>query len=77
MVDNMNESGARVITIYSFFQYGLIYPFGGGVGAWEQSSLDALNMSGINYHDMRYFNLIYELRGGYGTRGSGFLVNTS
>jgi hypothetical protein len=54
----MNTSGHRLISIYAFYMYGLIYyPFGGGVGGWISNSIEALSLTGVNLEELRYFQV--------------------
>ena len=70
-----NTSGNRVISIYSSLNYGLHNFFGGGIGAWKHSSVEALNLTGINYSDLNYFRNALAERGGYFFRSSGYFMN--
>jgi hypothetical protein len=51
----LNESGFRMISVYSAYMYGILHPFGGGIGFWETTSLLALEQSGLNASDISYF----------------------
>lgn len=66
-----NESGFRLISIYGGYIYGLIHPFGGGIGSWPVTSLVALEMTGVDAFEI-YFYL--EINEGfyYPTRPSAF-----
>ena len=69
-----NESGHRLLTVYAFFKFGLFHPFGAGVGAWQIASVQALNETGIDITQFRYFII----RGDgdvISVRGSGVLSN--
>ena len=50
-----NESGNRLLALYSFFVSGFLNPFGFGVGSWPYSSMLALEQSGLDYQDFRFF----------------------
>lgn len=69
-----NTSGHRVISIFSSYTYGLLNPFGGGVGNWMNSSIDALNMTGIDLSDMNYFKR-YGDGEAVSIRASGYVTN--
>jgi hypothetical protein len=66
-----NESGFRLISIYGGYIYGLVHPFGGGIGSWPVTSLVALEMTGVEAFEI-YFYL--EINEGfyYPTRPSAF-----
>ena len=66
-----NESGFRLISIYGGYIYGLVHPFGGGIGSWPVTSLVALEMTGVDAFEI-YFYL--EINEGfyYPTRPSAF-----
>lgn len=51
----MNQSGFRLISVYSAYIYGIMNPFGGGIGFWETTSLLALEQSGFDAIDLSYF----------------------
>lgn len=70
----VNESGHRLLTIYAFFSYGFTHPFGGGVGMWPVSSIDAINQSGFNVDLLRYF-IVHGEGWVIAVRGSGFISN--
>ena len=63
LLDNINEikfllvnsSGHRLLSIYSSWLYSISYPFGGGIGNWMYSSVESLNLTGINLNDYSYF----------------------
>lgn len=59
-----NESGNRLLALYSFFLSGLHNPFGFGVGSWPYSSMIAVQESGLDYRDFRFFDV----------RGNGNLI---
>ena len=70
----VNESGHRLLTIYTFFQYGVSHPLGGGIGAWPITSMEAIKQSGIDIGMLRYFAIHGE---GWvvAVRGSGLVSN--
>jgi len=51
----LNASGFRFISISASFQYGFQEFFGGGIGNWQQSSIQALELTGLNSQDIAYF----------------------
>ena len=53
-----NESGNRLLAIYSFFVSGIKHPFGHGIGAWQYSSMLAVLESGLDYRDFRFFDVV-------------------
>ena len=59
-----NESGNRLLALYSFFLSGLYNPLGFGVGSWPYSSIIAVEASGLDYRDFRFFDV----------RGDGYLI---
>lgn len=69
-----NNSGHRVISIISGYYYGVVVPFGGGVGNWMNTSIEALNLSGIDLSKYNYFKLYGDL-GPVAIRFSGFVTN--
>ncbi|GAK85665.1 hypothetical protein JCM19238_3255 [Vibrio ponticus] len=52
-----NESGNRILALYSFLVAGFNHPFGFGVGSWPYSSMTAVLESGIDYRDFRFFHV--------------------
>jgi hypothetical protein len=53
----MNSSGHRVLSIWTSFYHGIVYPFGGGVGAWKQTSLNAIELVGYDVSSLRFFHV--------------------
>ena len=53
-----NESGNRIIGLYSFYKFGIFHPFGFGVGSWPYASIQAINESGFDYRDFRFFDVV-------------------
>lgn len=51
----LNVSGFRGISVHSSYLFGFSHLFGGGVGFWQNSSLEALKSSGFLYHEISYF----------------------
>ena len=70
----VNSSGNRLITIYSSYIYGVLLPFGAGLGNWLSGSIEAIKASGIDVSEFSYYQV---LGNGsiIGTRSSGFLSN--
>lgn len=70
----VNESGNRLLGLYSFFKFGFNHPFGGGVGAWPDTSMLAVLESGFDYTQLRFFDVV-----SYGAlspfRGPGVISN--
>lgn len=69
-----NESGHRLLSIYAFFKYGLYFPLGGGIGNWALTSIDAIELTGVDISGFRYF-IIHGGGNIIGVRGSGMLSN--
>lgn len=53
-----NESGNRLLALYSFFISGVTNPLGHGIGAWPVSSMLAIQESGLDYRDFRFFDVV-------------------
>ena len=53
-----NESGNRLLALYSFFISGLHHPLGFGIGGWPYSSMIAVLESGLDYSDFRFFDVV-------------------
>jgi hypothetical protein len=51
----LSASGDRIVSILSSYKYAFTHPFGGGVGLWAHSSLDALNSVNIHASMIGYF----------------------
>jgi hypothetical protein len=51
----MNESGHRLFSIMSAYKYGILHPFGAGMGSWPVSSVWAMEDMGINSFEIYYF----------------------
>tara|TARA_B100000900_G_C20598400_1_gene724409 strand:- start:3325 stop:4515 length:1191 start_codon:yes stop_codon:yes gene_type:complete len=54
----INESGNRLLALYSFFNYGFQHLLGGGVGLWTITSMQAVVESGYDYTQLRYFDVV-------------------
>lgn len=53
-----NESGNRIIGLYSFYKFGIFHPLGYGVGSWPYASIQAIHESGLDYRDFRFFDVV-------------------
>jgi len=51
----LNSSGFRLVSIAGGVLYGIINPFGAGVGFWRESSLDALALTSVSPETISYF----------------------
>ena len=51
----LNSSGFRFISIYAGYLYGLLNPFGAGIGFWTDSSILALNLTNFSPDNISYF----------------------
>lgn len=51
----LDSSGFRLISIISAYWYGIMNIFGGGVGLWQLSSIEALDATGISASEVNYF----------------------
>ena len=69
-----NTSGHRVTSIVASYRFGVMHPFGGGIGNWMATSVVALEQSGISLEQLNYFRLY---GAGYAVpiRSSGFASN--
>jgi hypothetical protein len=67
----LNESGHRLISLLSSYKYAFAHPFGGGIGLWMYSSLDALNSVNIDSSEVGYF----ATRGYFSARPSSYMAN--
>ena len=48
-------SGHRGISLFAAYKYAFFSPFGGGLGNWSSTSLEALPLSGLNPKDIPFF----------------------
>ena len=71
----VDQSGNRLLSIYQGFFFALEYPFGGGVGFWQQNSITSLELTGIEPLDYRYFVFALEEYGSFRFRAGGFIGN--
>lgn len=70
----INTSGNRLASIISATTYGFTNPLGGGVGNWQETSVTALKMTGIDYSQLNYFNAEWK-EGTLYFRASGYMMN--
>lgn len=72
----LQQSGFRLISMIGAYQYGFLHPFGGGVGLWKLSSLEALELTGVKASTIPYF---VENSNGYFTavRPDSFMASVS
>jgi len=70
----VDESGNRLLALYTFFLSGFYHLFGQGVGNWQESSIVAIIESGFEYRSIRFFDIV-----SYGElsefRGPGIISN--
>ena len=71
----VDQSANRLLAIYQGFFFALEYPFGGGVGFWQQNSIASLELTGIEPLDYRYFVFALEEYGSFRFRAGGFMGN--
>jgi hypothetical protein len=57
----LSVSGFRLISIIAAYKYGILHPFGGGIGLWQTTSVEALYETNIPPFDLYYFRV----RGGF------------
>ena len=70
----VNSSGHRIFSMYAAPLYGLLNPFGGGVGNWQLSSQHAALLTGIDLTQLSYYRDLEF--GRFSTfRGSGYIMN--
>ena len=67
----INTSGNRIASILSFYPFGIGNPFGGGIGNWQLTSIQALEFIGYDYQNLNFFQYSYN----EGMRGSGYFTN--
>lgn len=51
----LNNSGFRLVSIVGALLFGIINPFGGGVGFWRISSVEAMSLTGVSPEAISYF----------------------
>lgn len=57
----INSSGFRLLSIISSYTYGTVNFFGGGVGLWQSSSVQAMELAGFSANELNFF--IYHYAG--------------
>ncbi|NNK23407.1 MAG: hypothetical protein HKP48_08995 [Winogradskyella sp.] len=67
-------AGPRLISIYSSWLYSTHNPLGGGIGYWRTTSVDALNMTGVDFSKINYFKFKGNSKA-VATRSSGYISN--
>ncbi|SHG80703.1 hypothetical protein [Winogradskyella jejuensis] len=67
-------AGPRLISIYSSWLYSSQKPLGGGIGYWRQTSVEALNMTGVDFSKINYFKFKGNSKA-ISTRSSGYISN--
>lgn len=70
-----NMSGHRLISIKAAYSYGLYFPFGGGIGNWMTSSIEAVKLAGIEVSSLNYFIRFGDQYGEASFRSSGYVSN--
>lgn len=51
----LEQSGFRLISIWSAYRYGLIHPLGSGIGGWPNASVDAMDAIGVPASSISFF----------------------
>jgi hypothetical protein len=51
----LDVSGFRLASVWGSYRYGLIHPFGSGLGNWGNASIDAIDGIGIDLSGLSYF----------------------
>lgn len=51
----LNASGFRLVSVLSAYYYGFTSFFGGYIGVWPISSIDAMQVAGFRAEDIQYF----------------------
>ncbi|WP_411766125.1 hypothetical protein [Winogradskyella sp. A3E31] len=67
-------AGPRLISIYSSWLYSSNNLLGGGIGYWRTSSVDALNMTGVDFSKINYFKFKGDSKA-IPIRSSGYISN--
>ncbi|WGD35770.1 hypothetical protein [Olleya sp. YS] len=67
-------AGPRLISVYSSWLHTFSHPFGGGIGHWEKTSVDALLMTGVDFSEINYFKFKGNSKA-IPTRSSGYISN--
>lgn len=51
----LEQSGFRLISIWSAYRYGLSHPFGSGIGNWPNASITAMEQIGVPASNISFF----------------------
>jgi hypothetical protein len=51
----LEQSGFRLISIWSAYRYGLVNPFGSGIGGWPNASITAMEQIGVPASNISFF----------------------
>jgi len=51
----LEQSGFRLISIWSAYRYGLYNPFGSGIGGWPNASITAMEQIGVPASNISFF----------------------
>lgn len=51
----LEQSGFRLISIWSAYRYGLFHPFGSGIGGWPNASITAMEQIGVPASSISFF----------------------
>jgi hypothetical protein len=52
----LSASGFRLMSMIAAYRFGILHPFGGGIGLWQTTSLEAMYETGIDPKNLYYFN---------------------
>jgi hypothetical protein len=51
----LDVSGFRLASVWGSYRYGLLHPFGSGLGNWGKASIDAIDGIGVDLSGLSYF----------------------
>jgi hypothetical protein len=51
----LDVSGFRLASVWGSYRYGLLHPFGSGLGNWGKASIDAIDAIGVDLSGLSYF----------------------
>ena len=51
----LDVSGFRLISIIASLKYGIFHPFGGGIGNWKETSIEALQLTRYEPSEINFF----------------------
>jgi hypothetical protein len=51
----LEQSGFRLISIWSAYRYGLVHPLGSGIGGWPNASVEAMDAIGVPASSISFF----------------------